>query len=181
MREQIISRFLKAKSNAAKPETRVRQDFQNAVAVVILSSTTQKEWRDVLDDARDKHLELYPGNKKIVDNIVEQLQRGKCRKAQLLTAKAYSWLDSMLIDPDKKPEFMIIDPDKKPAWYPDKAVEVAHEAFRLPGKVESFRRYLSDNSRKKVLQILEKVKRACFLSSCAQVVFMRIKFLPHAV
>ena len=169
LRDKIISWVKKDKSNAHNRENRLREDLKNIVVVDVLSWTKEKEWQQILCDAKKSLKQSHPDKAatQIIDKIVKQMQK-KSRKNDFLQAKAYSWLKKLVYDPPKT------------TWYPEKAINVAHAAFRLRGKVESFKNYMCQTSRIKVLQFFIKGKYAFALFPCAQVVLVRIMLLAYA-
>ena len=109
----------------------------------VLSPAKEEKWQTILDNARDRLKELDPGKDKIIDEIVKT-SKTKSRREEFLRAKAYQWLKSLVDDP----------PEWFPQWFPHKAIQVAHTAFCLKGKLESFKNYMSHTSRAELLKIL---------------------------
>ena len=99
-------------------------------------------WREALELAI---LQMEP---KWPDVNIRAIMKNKCLEKNKspdswLTAKAYMWL-----------LYLETNPPKKSSWFPAFAVKVAHKAFRLPGALKSFIKYLTLPARRKKLASL---------------------------
>ena len=107
-------------------------------------STSTKDSREMLVSAKPilmaKHAHMSNAIEKAMDKyFVKSPVEG------FLKSKAYQWL-----------KFLSTNPPKDSSWYPHLAVEVAHRAFRLKGKLATLRVYLEHPSRSKQLKLVVK-------------------------
>ena len=95
-----------------------------------------KAWEDVFTSAKTILSKKYPDRSgDIAQTILKYLDKSPVE--EFLKAEAYKWLKFLADNP----------PDDAPSWFPHLAVEVAHKAFRLNGKITTFRKYLRHPSR----------------------------------
>ena len=95
-----------------------------------------KAWEDVFTSAKTILSKKYPDKSgDIAQTIRKYLDKSPVE--EFLKAEAYKWL-----------KFLADNPPDAPSWFPHLTVEVAHKAFRLNGKITTFRKYLGHPSRK---------------------------------
>ena len=131
---------------------RAREPWRDDLVDMLVRQTVleNEAWRDVFNSAKDTLKEKYPSRSgNIEKDIVKYLNKSPV--TEFLKAEAYKWLKSLADNP----------PDA-PSWFPHKAVEVAHKAFRLNGKIENFKKYLGHSSRLPTLEFIRAYIRGVF-------------------
>ena len=114
------------------------------VELVLLRQNTLKigEWREVLKSAGAFVKDKYPLLSREITETVNQYLR-KSPMQEFKRGIAYRWL-----------KYVEKNRPVNVGWYPNLAVDVAHEVFRLQGNVEAFRKYLSKPARRNKLSSL---------------------------
>ena len=104
-------------------------------------STSTKDSREMLVSAKPILMAKHSGMSSAIEKTMDTYLV-KSPVEGFLKSKAYQWL-----------KFLSTNPPKDSSWYPHLAVEVAHRAFRLKGKVATLRAYLKHPSRSKQLKL----------------------------
>ena len=136
---------------------RAREPWRDDLVDMLVRQTVleNEAWRDVFNSAKDTLKQKYPSRSgNIEKDIVKYLNKSPV--TEFLKAEAYKWLKSLADNP----------PDA-PSWFPHKAVEVAHKAFRLSSKIKTFKKYLCNPVRLKTLKSIHP-----YLQGMLQFVFM---------
>ena len=123
---------------------RAREPWRDDLVDMLVRQTVleNEAWRDVFNSAKDTLKEKYPSRSgNIEKDIVKYLNKSPV--TEFLKAQAYKWLKSLADNP----------PDA-PSWFPHKAVEVAHKAFRLNGKLGTFALFLHKPTKLKFLKAI---------------------------
>ena len=137
-RRKHISEWIH-KSSSGKA---TRKKWHAELVKMLLCQTVLKNeaWRRVFTSAKDTLKKKYPQlSADIEKDITKYLKKSPVE--DFLKAEAYKWLKSLADNP----------PDA-PSWFPHKAVEVAHKAFRLSSKIKTFKKYLCNPVRLKTLK-----------------------------
>ena len=117
--------------------------WRGELAKMVVRHTVLKtgEWREVMLSAEPELQKKYPH---LADDIHHTIKQYLVRSPMeaFLKANAYKWLQHLETYPGD------------PSWYPHLAMEVAHKAFLLQGKLDTFRRYLSLPARSRRLKSL---------------------------
>ena len=109
---------------------------------VIDTVKTTTNWKDILKSAAGKAKNQYPDKStEIKDKVTKYLEKSPAQ--EFLKPKAYQWL-----------RYVHNNPELQEVWFPNRAVEVAHLAFRLKGRVETLHKYLSHDMRRKKLRLI---------------------------
>ena len=133
------------RSSGRGASTTWRQDFKNTfIRLTRFPREGEKRmaWREALLTIKDQ-LEATEGivTKNIEDTVGRYLH--KSPEEEWVKAKAYEWL-----------KYLERHPPTAQSWFPHLAIEVTHRAFRLNGKIMSFKRYLCHPSRRKMLSTI---------------------------
>ena len=107
-------------------------------------STSTKDSREMLASAKPILMAKHPDMSSAIEKTINKYLV-KSPVEGFLKSKAYQWL-----------KFLSTNPPKDSSWYPHLAVEVAHRAFRLKGKLATLRVYLEHPSRSKQLKLVVK-------------------------
>ena len=137
-RRKHISEWIH-KSSSGKA---TRKKWHAALVKMLMCQTVLKNeaWRDVFTSAKDTLKKKYPQQSAHIEkDIMKYLKKSPVE--DFLKAEAYKWLKSLADNP----------PDA-PSWFPHLAVEVAHKAFRLHGKIGTFALFLRRPARLKFLK-----------------------------
>ena len=134
-RQTHISRWIK---RPAKKIKGARTKWRGELVKMLVRQTVldDKAWEDVFTSAKTILSKKYPEKSgDIAQTIRKYLDKSPVE--EFLKAEAYKWL-----------KFLADNPPDAPSWFPHLTVEVAHKAFRLNGKITTFRKYLGHPSRK---------------------------------
>ena len=119
--------------------TKWQGNYKNRVVSEVLLATKQR--REILEDAAQQLMETNPD---IIDKIRKTINKDlkRSRNEEFLKEHAYKWLQYLQRNP-----FVT----KAYEWYPRDAVKVAHRAFRMRGKLQTFVTYLGNHHRSRRL------------------------------
>ena len=120
-----------------------RRDLLQMLVRQIVSTST-KDSREMLASAKPILMAKHPDMSNVIEKTMDKYLV-KSPVEGFLKSKAYQWL-----------KFLSTNPPKDSSWYPHLAVEVAHKAFRLKGKLATLRVYLEHPSRSKQLKLVVK-------------------------
>ena len=137
-RRKHISEWIH-KSSSGKA---TRKKWHAALVKMLMCQTVlqNEAWRDVFTSAKDTLKKKYPQlSADIEKDITKYLKKSPVE--DFLKAEAYKWLKSLAENPPAACN-----------WFPHLAVEVAHKAFRLHGKIGTFALFLCRPARLKFLK-----------------------------
>ena len=131
-----IIKWIDTAPTAGRGSTSWRGDLLQMLVRQIVSTST-KDARDMLVSAKPILMARHPDMSSTIEKTMDKYLV-KSPVEGFLKSKAYQWLKFLSATP--------------PSWYPHLAVEVAHRAFRLKGKIETLRVYLEHPSRSNQLK-----------------------------
>ena len=128
-----------------------KEYIKDSFVLQVLSA--QKSWREMIEYAGKQAKTRNSPKVDILGNIEKAVQKylKKSPEQDILKAKAYAWLKHIQ-------EY----PPTDAWWFPHKAIEVAHKAFCLSGKIKTFKKYLSKPSRRNKLKSIFPGAVLCF-------------------
>ena len=138
-----IIKWIDTAPKAGRGSTLWRGDLLQMLVRQIVSTST-KDSREMLVSAKPILMAKYADMSNVIEKTMDKYLV-KSPVEGFLKSKAYQWL-----------KFLSTNPPKDSSWYPHLAVEVAHRAFRLKGKVATLRVYLEHPSRSKQLKLVVK-------------------------
>ena len=135
-----IIKWIDTAPTAGHGSTLWRGDLLQMLVRQIVSTSTKCS-REMLVSAKPILMAKHSGMSNVIEKTMDKYFV-KSPVEGFLKSKAYQWL-----------KFLSTNPPKDSSWYPHLAVEVAHRAFRLKGKLATLRVYLEHPSRSKQLKL----------------------------
>ena len=136
-----INLWLKSECSTGPCTKQWRRDLQNCFVKLTLSTT--QTWRQIMEfAARHIQARYCYSSREVLDDIEKVVEKylKKSPAQEILKPKAYQWLKYLEANPPTA------------SWYPHQAIEVALEAFRLKTRLKTFRKYLSQPTRRQFLK-----------------------------